>query len=69
LKLQFRKRSIAELVSCNETETSKAKRIEVFKSNYPIVKGYWEQSRFAESLIPRSLLRNMFPKLDWGSYP
>jgi uncharacterized protein YciU (UPF0263 family) len=29
LKLQFRKRRAAELVSCNETHTLKAKRIKV----------------------------------------
>lgn len=33
-----------KLVSRNETKTSKAKRIEVFKSNYPIAKSYWELS-------------------------
>jgi len=35
VKLQFRKLSAAELVSCNETQASEAERIEACRSNYP----------------------------------
>jgi hypothetical protein len=52
------KRSALKFVGRNETKTSKAKRMEVFKPNYAIAKGYWKLSlkrsgaRYHEKHIP-----------------
>ena len=35
VKLQFRKRSTAELASCNETQVSETECAETCRSNYP----------------------------------
>ena len=40
VRLQLRKRSTAELASCNETQTSETKCTGVCWSNYPISEAY-----------------------------
>ena len=52
MKHRYYKRSTVISVSCNEANTSEAIRIEVFKPNFPIAKGYWKSSRYAEGIIP-----------------
>src|SRR5271157_1251948 len=44
MKLRYYKLSAVISVSCNKTQTFKAKRIKVCKSNYPIAFGYWKLS-------------------------
>jgi len=48
MRPKLQKRSVLKLVGRNETQTLKARRIKVCKSNYPIAKGYWKLMTFAD---------------------
>ena len=55
-------------VGRNETKTSKAKRIEVFYSNYPIAKGYWKLSYEAEGNATSRGLHRIPPPAEAGGF-
>ncbi len=78
MRLQFRKQSASELVSCNETQTLKVRRIKVCKSNYPIVmlleiippQAEGKYARGNETQISESqVLEAKRTKICWTNYP
>ena len=62
MKLQFRKRSLSELVSCNETQVSETQLLKPVSRIIPRTKLSGEQSREAE--VVRSQLQKR-SALEW----